>query len=296
MAISSGLQIHFLFSFWPRLMRDLSPSPGTDPVPSALEGESLNHWTTREVPIFCILTLHTWVTYVRLFLENKTEFLWSHISTVQKNVALISELQVPVWIAGFEQRQVDRVVTADLAYKPPSFQPHISWTCVFTSDPHAPWSPCRQQMHRHSERSSEIVHVTQPCQGQNKNSMYGSLQLNSCTPRYLTVRHLQISHSQFNTILIFTALSKFPGLFSLKSGNVACLIVDFYNVFAAKSRLEEHLSFSCQPDGSVLPAQQLSGSVRLGPISLTPQVAIDALSAVKTTRGQDQTRILRVRS
>ncbi|CAI9164456.1 unnamed protein product [Rangifer tarandus platyrhynchus] len=35
-------------------------------------------------------------------------------------------------------------------------------------------------------------------------------------------------------------------------------------VAGAKSCLEEHLSFSCQPDGSVLPAQRLSGSVRLG--------------------------------
>ena len=144
-------------------------------MPPALEGQRLNHWTTRQVPCFCISTLHTWVTYDRLFLENKTGFLWSHISTVLKNVALISELLVSVWIAVFEQRQVDKVVTATLLTSLLCSSLILSWTCMFTSDPHTPWSPCRQQMHQHSERSSETVHVTQPCQGQNKDSIYGSL-------------------------------------------------------------------------------------------------------------------------
>ena len=28
----------------------LAPQPGIEPTPPALEGEVLNHWTTREVP------------------------------------------------------------------------------------------------------------------------------------------------------------------------------------------------------------------------------------------------------
>ena len=28
----------------------LVPQPGIEPVPPALEAQSLNHWTTREVP------------------------------------------------------------------------------------------------------------------------------------------------------------------------------------------------------------------------------------------------------
>ena len=33
-----------------RVMKDLVPWPGIKPRPLALEAESLNHWTTREVP------------------------------------------------------------------------------------------------------------------------------------------------------------------------------------------------------------------------------------------------------
>ena len=33
-------------------MWDLNPQPGIEPVPFALEAQSLNHWTAREVPIF----------------------------------------------------------------------------------------------------------------------------------------------------------------------------------------------------------------------------------------------------
>ena len=45
---------------------------------------------------------------------------------------------------------------------------------------------------------------------------------------------------------------------------MACLIVDFYDVFAAQSRLEEHLFFSFQLDTSALLGQWLSGSMGSG--------------------------------
>ena len=42
----------FFLIFWPCLAacRILLPRPGMEPTPPAVEGRSLNHWTTREVP------------------------------------------------------------------------------------------------------------------------------------------------------------------------------------------------------------------------------------------------------
>ena len=39
------------FFFWPHACGILVPRPGIEPVSLALEARSLNHWTTREVPI-----------------------------------------------------------------------------------------------------------------------------------------------------------------------------------------------------------------------------------------------------
>ena len=41
-----------LFIFWPQheARGILVPRPGIEPTPSALEAQSLNHWTPREVP------------------------------------------------------------------------------------------------------------------------------------------------------------------------------------------------------------------------------------------------------
>ena len=34
----------------------LVPQPGVEPAPPALEAQSLNHWTTREVPtLLCVI-------------------------------------------------------------------------------------------------------------------------------------------------------------------------------------------------------------------------------------------------
>ena len=43
----------FVFFFWPccTAYGILIPRPGIEPMPPALEAWSLNHWTTREVPI-----------------------------------------------------------------------------------------------------------------------------------------------------------------------------------------------------------------------------------------------------
>ena len=44
--------LFILFYFWPyhAACGILVPRPGTEPAPPALEAQSLNHWTTREVP------------------------------------------------------------------------------------------------------------------------------------------------------------------------------------------------------------------------------------------------------
>ena len=46
----------FVFVFWLHCMACsiLVPQPGIKPVPPALEAQSLNHWTTREVPNFLL--------------------------------------------------------------------------------------------------------------------------------------------------------------------------------------------------------------------------------------------------
>ena len=47
----------FIFIFWPHRTahRILVPRPGIEPVPPALEAQSLNQWTAREVPIHSCL-------------------------------------------------------------------------------------------------------------------------------------------------------------------------------------------------------------------------------------------------
>ena len=49
------LKIIFIYlCFWPccAVCRILGPQPGIKPTPPALEAWNLNHWTTREVPVF----------------------------------------------------------------------------------------------------------------------------------------------------------------------------------------------------------------------------------------------------
>ena len=38
------------FFFWRRDMCVLVPQPGIEPMPPAMEMQSLNHWAAREVP------------------------------------------------------------------------------------------------------------------------------------------------------------------------------------------------------------------------------------------------------
>ena len=44
--------VHFIYFYWPcrTACGILVPRPGIEPVPPAVETQSLNHWTTREVP------------------------------------------------------------------------------------------------------------------------------------------------------------------------------------------------------------------------------------------------------
>ena len=44
---------HFFFFFGLTACGILAPWPGIEPMPSALAAWSLNHWTSREVPLFC---------------------------------------------------------------------------------------------------------------------------------------------------------------------------------------------------------------------------------------------------
>ena len=51
-----------LFIFWPHLIvyRISVPCPGIEPEPPALEAQSLNHWTTRELPMLFIFKQLYW--------------------------------------------------------------------------------------------------------------------------------------------------------------------------------------------------------------------------------------------
>ena len=46
----SSLFFSFFFLAVPRVLQDLSSRPEIKPVPPAVEGQSPNHWTAREVP------------------------------------------------------------------------------------------------------------------------------------------------------------------------------------------------------------------------------------------------------
>ena len=48
--------VYTFFFFWPHstAYAILGPCPGIKPVPSALEAQSLNYWTTREVPVIMV--------------------------------------------------------------------------------------------------------------------------------------------------------------------------------------------------------------------------------------------------
>ena len=54
-----------LFIFWPCCVacRFLVPWPGIKLIPPALEASSLNHWTTREVPLLLHLQSHIGVSF-----------------------------------------------------------------------------------------------------------------------------------------------------------------------------------------------------------------------------------------
>ena len=44
----------------PRRMGILVPWLGIEPVAPALEAQSLNYWTTRDVPVFNVSIMHFW--------------------------------------------------------------------------------------------------------------------------------------------------------------------------------------------------------------------------------------------
>ena len=48
--VSVCIYIYIFFFFGRAAYGILIPRPGMEPVPPAIEAQSLNHWTTREVP------------------------------------------------------------------------------------------------------------------------------------------------------------------------------------------------------------------------------------------------------
>ena len=52
--------------------QDLVPGPGIEPVPSALEAQSLNHWTIREVHAMSISV--EWILEVALLFQRLCAF------------------------------------------------------------------------------------------------------------------------------------------------------------------------------------------------------------------------------
>ena len=65
----------------------LVPLPGIEPVPPAVEAQSLNHWTTREVPP----CLHPCLIH-HLKLANLHQQLWGPVNNAYKTIPLIKTL------------------------------------------------------------------------------------------------------------------------------------------------------------------------------------------------------------
>ena len=57
------------FFFWPHYAACgiLVPRPGIEPVPPALGAQSLNHWTTREVPLYWLFITKHYLVFVTKF-------------------------------------------------------------------------------------------------------------------------------------------------------------------------------------------------------------------------------------
>ena len=53
-----SFKIFFFFGLRRAAYNILVPQPGIEPIPLALRVQSLNHWTTREVPIISNLQIH----------------------------------------------------------------------------------------------------------------------------------------------------------------------------------------------------------------------------------------------
>jgi len=71
---SSPFLFKNLFNFWLHHVPFgiLVPLPGIEPTPSALEGQSLNHWTTREVlPSFLRARFALFISVFSIYISNQ---------------------------------------------------------------------------------------------------------------------------------------------------------------------------------------------------------------------------------
>ena len=60
--------IIIIILFFGRVARGiLVPQPGIEPVPPAVEVQSLNHWTTREVPHYCFFFFFNFWVYLFIY-------------------------------------------------------------------------------------------------------------------------------------------------------------------------------------------------------------------------------------
>ena len=89
--IISRNKIAFFFLVTPRGMQDLSSPPGIEPVPLAVEVQSLNPWMTREVlGLACIWTL---IPISIIFIT----VLKSHCSSIHQLSLFSKPIQIFLW-------------------------------------------------------------------------------------------------------------------------------------------------------------------------------------------------------
>ena len=80
----------FFFFFWPCVACGiLVPRPGIKPIPPAVEVQSLNHWTTREVPLEAFSTLQADLKIHLQMTQYYHNFMMFHFQALS--------IDLPIW-------------------------------------------------------------------------------------------------------------------------------------------------------------------------------------------------------